>query len=117
VAIGTKLSVADIRNAAAFYQEAVGLLPTKRNNRYVSFGPISLVEADYARQLSGGATSIEPSRRNRLEIRVGDLDRCYVRVRASGVAIVQEITDLPWGGRAFHCLDRDGNLLEIAEET
>ncbi|MDX1418397.1 MAG: VOC family protein [Rubricoccaceae bacterium] len=41
---------------------------------------------------------------------VDDADRLYHRARACGAAIVQDIADQSYGGRAFTCRDPEGHL-------
>lgn len=115
-AAGVKLSVKDLKAVAAFYENIVGVAPVKKTSRYISYGSLSLVDADYAEKLSSGFRShvITPGR-NCVEIHVSDLDGIFGRVRESGAHIANNITTMPWGERVFHCVDPEGNLVEIVE--
>lgn len=44
---------------------------------------------------------------------VTDADEVYRRVKAHGGAIVMEIEDKPYGGRAFGCRDPEGHLWSV----
>src|SRR5262249_32537812 len=56
-AAGVKLTVARLQAAADFYGEVLGVAPIRKTSRFVSFGPVSLVEEHYAAELSGGAVT------------------------------------------------------------
>ena len=49
-----------------------------------------------------------------LSIRVADADRGCERLRAAGVPIVQEPTDMPWGARAFVITDPNGVAVYVS---
>ena len=114
-AAGVKLSVANLAASTAFY-EGLGLSIVKKSSRFVSFGALSLVDARTAVDLSRGAVALEPpSRRNRIELHVSDINAVYDRLRGSSPTHVQQIIELPWGELSFHCVDPDGNLVEVVE--
>ncbi|MGN6108794.1 MAG: ADP-ribosylglycohydrolase family protein [Kofleriaceae bacterium] len=112
---GIKLTVSNVATSAAFY-ERLGLAHTRKSSRFVQFGAISLVEAQTAMELSGGLVVPEPpNRRNRVELHVGDIRAAHARASSLG-GPVHPIVSLPWGERSFHCLDPDGNLVEVIEK-
>lgn len=112
---GIKLTVANLAASTAFY-EGLGLVAVKKTRRFVSFGAVSLVEAQTAVDLSRGAVSDEkPNRRNRVELHVGNLDVAHRRLAEDGRQ-VQAIIESSWGEPSFHVLDPDGNLVEIIEK-
>jgi len=115
-AVGVKLSVTDLAASAAFYEGALGLVAVRKTPKFVSFGAVSLVEGRYASELSGGAVTPEASvGRNRIEIHVGDLDAFHARLVQHQVRIAQPIAVMPWGERSLHCVDPDGNVVELVE--
>lgn len=115
---GVKLSVRDVACATSFYKKAFGLAPITQRPKFVTFGSLSLVELQYAKNLSEGAVdgNANPTR-NRIEIRVDNLENAFIQVKQAGGQIVHEIKKAHWGQQVFHCLDPEGNLLEIVEVT
>lgn len=112
---GVKLTVSNLAASTAFY-EGLGLAVLKKTKRFVSFGAISLVEAQTAIDLSGGAvTEEQPNRRNRVELHVGSIEVVHRRLKDGG-RNVHPILESSWGEPSFHCLDPDGNLVEIIEK-
>jgi predicted enzyme related to lactoylglutathione lyase len=112
---GVKLTVQNLAASAAFY-ERLGLAHTRKSNRFVQFGALSLVDAQTAVELSGGIVALEPAnRRNRVELHVNDIHTAHARVTALG-GHVHPIVALPWGENSFHCIDPDGNIVEVIEK-
>ena len=115
-AAGVKLSVANLGVSAGFYERVLCLPAIRKTTRFVSFGALSLVDGRYAIDLSGGAIALDASvGRNRIEIYVSDLDAVQERLVQHKVRVAQPITVLPWGERSLHCLDPDGNVVELVE--
>ena len=111
-----KFSVCDLASATSFYNSALGLDPTERNQKFVKFGSLSLVESRHDQKRSAGTRQKNPTpQRSKLEIRVSRLEECLARVEKAGGRIVHRITTTPDGHRVFECLDLDGNGLEIIE--
>jgi ADP-ribosylglycohydrolase len=112
---GIKLTVSNLAVSMAYY-EGLGLAALKKTKRFVSFGPIALVEAQTAVELSRGAvTDNRPNRRNRVEVHVSNIEVAHRRL-AGGGHDVQPIIQSSWGEPSFHCMDPDGNLVEIIEK-
>jgi uncharacterized glyoxalase superfamily protein PhnB len=44
---------------------------------------------------------------------VSDCDAVYATAKAAGAAIVMEIADMDYGGRAFSCRDPEGHLWNV----
>ena len=67
---------------------------------------------------------LEPTRTaSRCTIRVGDVDEIAASIVAAGIAITDrgfprfhEVIRQPWGLRAGHLVDPDGNLLTLIEQ-
>ncbi|GMU52624.1 MAG: hypothetical protein AMXMBFR33_17700 [Candidatus Xenobia bacterium] len=115
-AAGVKLSVRDLATSSAFYEGVLGLTAMKKTINFVSFGALSLVDGRYAVELSGGAVALDAAgMRNRVEVHVPDLGTINERLDKDGVRIVQPVASMPWGERCLHCLDPDGNLVEVVE--
>lgn len=112
---GVKLTVSHLPTSASFY-ERLGLTHTRKSSRFVQFGALSLVDAQTAIELSGGLVVPElANRRNRVELHVSDIHAAHARVSSLGEP-VHPIVALPWGELSFHCLDPDGNLVEVIEK-
>lgn len=112
---GVKLTVANLAASTAFY-ESLGLVALKRTKRFVSFGAVSLVEAQTAVELSRGAVTEEkPNRRNRVELHVSNIELAHRRL-AEGGRQVQAILESSWGEPSFHVVDPDGNLVELIQK-
>ncbi len=113
---GLKLTVTDIKAMAAFYEGVLGLRPGKRRHRFLSYGALSLIDAQAAKDLWGGAVESKmDARRHRIQVYVNDLETVYRRVEQLGGKVAQPITQMPWMERMFHCVDPEGNLVEVAE--
>jgi ADP-ribosylglycohydrolase/predicted enzyme related to lactoylglutathione lyase len=125
-ATGVKISVADMAVVSTFYEKALGLTPARQSPRYVSYGALALVDRSYVLELldnkprngvtannevSGSALSRQP----RIEIRVSNLHEASLRIETFGGRMVQGMICMPWGERVFHCLDPEGNLIEVIE--
>jgi ADP-ribosylglycohydrolase/predicted enzyme related to lactoylglutathione lyase len=127
-AAGVKISVADVKAASVFYEKVLGLTPARQSSRYISYGALALVDFAYASDLLGSKTTdgvainaeefgSALSCRPRIEIQVNDLQGAFRRVEAFGGRVVQGMTCMPWGERVFHCLDPEGNLVEVVERV
>ncbi len=109
------MTVANLAASTTFY-EGIGLTAAKKSNRFALFGALSLVDAQTAVELSGGVVIQEPpNRRNRIEIHVSDIHAVHTRA-AIAAGPVHQVVELPWGERSFHCVDPDGNLIEVIEK-
>ncbi len=112
---GIKLTVDNLAASTAFY-EGLGLAALKKTKRFVSFGAVSLVEAQTAVELSRGAvTEDRPNRRNRVELHVSNIEVAHRRLSESGRQM-HPIIESAWGELSFHVLDPDWNLVEIIEK-
>lgn len=111
------LVTADIRAALGFYRDLLGA-----NVTYEFPGPDG--EPGYVglelgnSQLGIGRdpeAPAEPSERFSLWVYAESCDAAIERLRAAGVAIVEEPTDQPWGERVARVLDPDGNLVIVGQ--
>ena len=115
-AAGVKLSVKDLGASALFYERVLGLAAVRKTTKFVSFGALSLVDGRYAIDLSGGIVELDKSvGRNRIEIHVNDLEVAQERLMQHKIRVPQPITARSWGERSLHCLDPDGNVIELIE--
>ena len=93
--------VSDVKRAASFYENVLGLKKTSEWPNYVEFDVGGV-------QFGFGA-------RGKLEIflLVDDVDRAYQELKAKGVKFITEPKDMHWGARAATLMDPDGNKFTI----
>jgi len=115
-AMSIRLSVADVSASASFYERAIGLVPTRKTQKLVSYGPLSLVEGRHAVDLSGGTIKLDqPNGRNLIEIPVHDLEAAQRRLSEYQVHPARPVAAGRRGDRTLHVIDPDGNVVELIE--
>ena len=104
--------VSDLKRAAKFYEETLGLEKKYEYESYVGF-ECGGVEIGLVPKLAEGqrVNPISPS----VEFLVDDVEKVYNRLRNKGVKFTKELHEEPWGGRQATFTDPDGNILEIAQ--
>ncbi|EYF03479.1 VOC family protein [Chondromyces apiculatus] len=116
------LSAADFSRSVHFYRDLLGGTETYRFPD--SGDPVFLVMKLGESELGLGAIGAEPplhgmplrpAQGHRIElcVYVDDVDATVAHLRASGVPIVLEPRDQPWGERVAYVSDPDGNLLML----
>jgi lactoylglutathione lyase len=110
------LSTRDLPRLVAFYRDVLGFTQTYRfpadgQPQYVG------LRLGASSQLGivgdGGATSGSHGQRLELCLYADDCDAAVARLRAGGAVVTSEPQDMPWGERAAHAEDPDGNRLVI----
>jgi uncharacterized glyoxalase superfamily protein PhnB len=120
------VQVHDPELAAAFYRDALGLevrMDVARDGfRWITVGSaaqptVGIVLTNY---LNGNAADIDAIQAlvakgaaNGVNFHSADLDATFKQLQASGVEIVQEPTDQPWGARDCAVRDPSGNMVRI----
>jgi catechol 2,3-dioxygenase-like lactoylglutathione lyase family enzyme len=118
--------VHDPDQALAFYRDTLGLElrndVAKGEFRWITVGAasqpgVAIVLTNY---LNGSpadqdalAALIAKGALNGVHFHSDDLDASFEKADASGVEIVQEPTDQPWGTRDFALRDPSGNMIRI----
>lgn len=104
--------VSDLKRAAKFYEETLGLEKKYEYSSYVGF-ECGGVEIGLIPRLTEGqkASPLSPS----VEFLVDDVEKVYNELKNKGVKFIKELHDEPWGGRQATFTDPDGNILEIAQ--
>jgi catechol 2,3-dioxygenase-like lactoylglutathione lyase family enzyme len=118
--------VHDPDQALAFYRDTLGLElrndVAKGEFRWITVGAadqpgVAIVLTNY---LNGSpadqdalAALIAKGALNGVHFQSDDLDASFEKVDASGVEVVQEPTDQPWGTRDFAVRDPSGNMIRI----
>jgi len=104
--------VSDLRKAARFYEETLGLEKKYEYSSYVGFEcggvEIGLTPKRTERQ------KVKPSSPS-VEFLVDDVEKVYNEMKKKGVKFIKELHDEPWGGRQATFTDPDGHILEIAQ--
>ena len=120
------VQVQDPELALAFYRDVLGLElrqdVAREGFRWITVGAASQpgVEIVLTNYLNGSpadsdtiAALVAKGALNGVHFHTDDLDATFDKVRASGVDIVQEPTDQPWGTRDCALRDPSGNLVRI----
>ena len=116
--VGVKVAVRDVAKAVRFYQSAFGVSLTSTSRRMATFDAISLIELQYARQLSDGALRASATTKGiLLAVRVSRLEDVLSRIEQAGGRVTKDIFTAQNGERLLYCLDVDGNLIEVSESS
>ena len=115
--VAPELFVADVADAATFYEQALGFRIVRREPDFaiLALGRCVLMLAD--ERMYGAMGGDASGRRGELiDVRfvVLDVDAMYRRAKDSGVAIVHDIADRPYGLRDFIMRDPHGFRLRFA---
>ncbi|MEM2117512.1 MAG: VOC family protein [Candidatus Bathyarchaeia archaeon] len=104
--------VSDLKKAAKFYEEILGLEKKYEYSSYVGFEcggvEIGLIPKPAEEQK---VSLLSPS----VEFLVDDVNKACEELKKKGVKFTKELHDEPWGGRQATFTDPDGNVLEIAQ--
>jgi catechol 2,3-dioxygenase-like lactoylglutathione lyase family enzyme len=105
-------NVSDLKRAAKFYEEILGLEKKYEYSNYVGF-ECGGVEIGLIPKLMEGqkVSPLSPS----VEFLVYDAEKVYNELKNKEVQFIKELHDEPWGGRQATFADPDGNILEIAQ--
>jgi len=104
--------VSDLKEAAKFYEEILGLEKKYEYASYVGF-ECGGVEIGLIPKLTEEqkVSPLSPS----VEFLVDDVEKVYKELKNKEVRFIKELHDEPWGGRQATFTDPDGNTLEIAQ--
>jgi catechol 2,3-dioxygenase-like lactoylglutathione lyase family enzyme len=104
--------VSDLKRAAKFYEETLGLEKKYEYSSYAGFDcggvEIGLIPKPEERQK---ASASSPS----VEFLVDDVEEAYNMLKKKGVEFTKELHEETWGGRQATFADPDGNILEITQ--
>lgn len=107
VRVGVKLAVSDLPKMRTFYQESVGMLPTRSGSSFVTFNDVLALTA------SRQPEATQPARLS-VYLEVQNLDLLWRRIEEAGAPIIDPL-GTEAGRRRFRCLDPEGNILEAAD--
>ena len=103
--------VLDLKKAAKFYEETLGLEKKYEFSSYVGFecGGVEIGLMQNPEGKAQHATSVT------VELLVSNVDEVYKKLKAKGVEFARELHEETWGGRQAAFKDPDGNILEITQ--
>jgi len=104
--------VSDLKRAAKFYEETLGLEKKYEFSSYVGF-ECGGVEIGLIPKI-GENQKVGPSSPS-VEFLVDDVEKTYNELKRRGVKFVKELHEEPRGGRQAAFTDPDGNVLEIVQ--
>ncbi len=93
--------VSDVKKAADFYGNVLGLKKTGEWSTYVEF------------DVGGVQFGFKPGGEMEIFLLVDDIDKAYREQKAKGVKFLTEPKDTHWGARAATLVDPDGNKFTI----
>lgn len=104
--------VSNLKRAAKFYEEILGLEKKYEYSSYVGFEcggvEIGLIPKTKEEQKSSLLSSS-------VELLVDNVDKMYDELKRKRVKIIKELHNEPWGGREATFTDPDGNIIEIVQ--
>lgn len=107
---GITFYVSDLKRAASFYENTLGLEKKYEYSDYAGFD-CGGVEIGLIPREKLGSKEDAPL----INLVVDDVDEVYAALKEKGVKFVQEPHEEPWGGRTAKFLDPDGNTLELLQ--
>jgi len=104
--------VSDLKKAAKFYEEVLGLETKYEFSSYVGFecGGVEIGLIPKLREREQAAP-LSPS----VEFLVNDVEKFYKKLKNKNVKFVKELHEEPWGEKQATFTDPDGNILEIVQ--
>ncbi|MEM2546334.1 MAG: VOC family protein [Candidatus Bathyarchaeia archaeon] len=103
--------VSDLKKAAQFYEEILGLEKKYEYSSYVGFECGGVEIGLIPKLKKGERASLSPS----VEFLVDDVEKFYNELKSKGVKFVKGLHEEPWGGKQATFTDPDGNILEIVQ--
>ena len=104
--------VSDLKKAAKFYEDTLGLEKKYEFSSYVGFecGGIEVGLIPRPKE-----TRVVNSASSSIEFLVDDVEHFCDKLKRKGVTFIEELHDEPWGGRQATFTNIDGNTLEIVQ--
>ena len=93
--------VSDLKRAAAFYENVLGLKKSGKWPTYVEF------------DVGGVQFGLKPGGELEIFLLVDDVDKAYRDLKVTGVKFIREPKDMQWGARAAVLVDPDENRFTI----
>jgi lactoylglutathione lyase len=108
---GVTFYVSDLKKAARFYEEILGLEKKYEFSSYVGF------------ECGGVEIGLMPNPKGKahhdasvtVEFLVSNVDEVYKKLKGKGVEFTNELHEETWGGKQAALKDPDGNILEVTQ--
>ena len=103
--------VSELKKAARFYEEMLGLDKKYEFSSYVGFecGGVEIGLMPNPKRKAQHDTSVS------VQLLVSNVDEVYEKLKAKGVEFTSELHEETWGGKQAALKDPDGNILEITQ--
>ena len=109
-------AVRSIEAAKAFYQQVLGQNIVLDHGTNVTFEGGFALQEGFAGLVRFPEDNVRWKPWNgELYFETEDLVADAARIRESGVELVHDVKEYPWGQRVFRFFDPDGNLIELGE--
>lgn len=109
-------AVRSIEAANAFYQQVLGQNIVLDHGTNVTFEGGFALQEGFAGLVGFPEDNVRWKPWNgELYFETEDLVADAARIRESGVELVHDVKEYPWGQRVFRFFDPDGNLIELGE--
>ena len=109
-------AVRSIEAAKAFYQQVLGQNIVLDHGTNVTFEGGFALQEGFAGLVGFPEDNVRWKPWNgELYFETEDLVADAARIRESGVELVHDVKEYPWGQRVFRFFDPDGNLIELGE--
>ena len=120
--LSASLTVADLQKSLAWYRDAIGFAVQQEYEREGKLLAVSLRAGDVRLLISqdDGAKGADRAKGAGFSLMIttdDNIDELAARIKAAGVTLDLEPTDMPWGARAFRLRDPDGFRFAISSDT
>lgn len=109
--IVSNTEVSDIKKAAAFYQDILGLDLIMDHGWFQTYGSDTKTTIQISFGSEGGSGTVVPN----LSIEVDDLEAALTKVKKANISIDYGPVSEPWGVRRFYVRDPFGKLINILQ--
>jgi catechol 2,3-dioxygenase-like lactoylglutathione lyase family enzyme len=109
--IVSNIATPDVRKAAAFYEDVLGLETLMDLGWIRTHGATSRMEVQVSVMSEGGSGTPVPD----LSIEVDDIDEALARIKRARIPVEYGPTSEPWGVRRFYVRDPFGKLINILQ--
>lgn len=116
----TRLFTDDIDGMVAFYERLTGLTFDRIHPLFAQLttptGALAIASTQTVAAMGDSGMRARANHSVCLDFRVGDpgaVDAAFVSLTGTGIPVVLEPSDMPWGNRSLLVTDPDGNLVNV----